>query len=182
MTNTDTRPDIYDRALAFAELHHANDYRKDGKTPYMVHVHAVVENARKIVLAESPAASVPYQTLRAIMAVAALHDVMEDHRELTRRDLLNALLDPDEASLTDDQIAEEDATIINVIRSVLAITKKPKGVESYDAYVRRVASDAWARIVKRGDLEHNMSDLPPGSMRDKYELTKWVLENVKVTP
>ena len=56
MTNTDTRPDIYDRALAFAELHHANDYRKDGKTPYMVHVHAVVENARKIVLAESPAA------------------------------------------------------------------------------------------------------------------------------
>ena len=182
MINESTRPDIYDRALAFAELHHANDYRKDGKTPYMVHVRAVVENTRNIVLAESSAGSVPYQTLRAIMAVAALHDVMEDHRELTRRDLLTALLDPDEASLTDNQIAEENATVVNVVKSVLAITKKPKGVESYDAYVRRVASYAWARIVKRGDLEHNMSDLPPGSTRDKYELTKWVLETAEVTP
>ena len=182
MTNTDTRPDIYDRALAFAELHHANDYRKDGKTPYMVHVNAVVENTRNIVLTESSAGSVQYQTLRAIMAVAALHDVMEDHRELTRRDLLTALLDPDEASLTNEQITEENATIIDVLAAVLAITKRPKGEEPYDSYVRRVAGNAWARIVKRGDLEHNLSDLPPGSMRDKYELTKWVLENAKVTP
>ena len=179
MINESTRPDIFDRALAFAELHHANDYRKDGKTPYMVHVRAVVENTRNIVLAESSAGSVPYQTLRAIMAVAALHDVMEDHREITRRDLITALLDTDEASLTDAQIAEENATVINVVTAVTAITKKPKGVESYDSYVRRVASDAWARIVKRGDLEHNLSDLESGSMRDKYELTKWVLENVK---
>ena len=182
MINESTRPDIFDRALAFAELHHANDYRKDGKTPYMVHVRAVVENTRNIVLAESSAGSVPYQTLRAIMAVAALHDVMEDHRELTRRDLLTALLDPDETSLTNEQITEENATIIDVLAAVLAITKRPKGEEPYDSYVRRVAGNAWARIVKRGDLEHNLSDLPPGSMRDKYELTKWVLETVKVAP
>jgi len=178
MTNTDTRPDIYDRALAFAELHHANDYRKDGKTPYMVHVHAVVENTKRIVFEEGAT----YKTLRAIMAVAALHDVMEDHRELTRRDLLTALLDPDETSLTNEQITEENATIIDVLAAVLAITKRPKGEEPYDSYVRRVAGNAWARIVKRGDLEHNLSDLPPGSMRDKYELTKWVLETVKVAP
>ena len=181
MTNTDTRPDIYDRALAFAELHHANDYRKDGKTPYMVHVRAVVENTKRIVKNEG-VTPVPYKTLRAIMAVAALHDVMEDHRELTRRDLLTALLDPDETSLTNEQITEENATIIDVLAAVLAITKRPKGEEPYDSYVRRVAGNAWARIVKRGDLEHNLTDLPPGSMRDKYELTKWVLENVKVTP
>ena len=180
MTNTDTRPDIYDRALAFAELHHANDYRKDGKTPYMVHVHAVVENTKRIVFEEG-ATPVPYKTPRAIMAVAALHDVMEDHRELTRRDLLTALLDPDETSLTNEQITEENATIIDVLAAVLAITKRPKGEEPYDSYVRRVAGNAWARIVKRGDLEHNLTDLSPGSMRDKYELTKWVLENVKVS-
>ena len=180
MINTDTRPDIYDRALAFAELHHANDYRKDGKTPYMVHVRAVVENTKRIVKNEG-VTPVPYKTLRAIMAVAALHDVMEDHRELTRRDLLTALLDPDESSLTNEQIAEENATVINVLAAVLAITKKPKGEEPYDSYVRRVADNAWARIVKRGDLEHNLTDLSPGSMRDKYELTKWVLENVKVS-
>lgn len=181
MINTDTRPDIYDRALAFAELHHANDYRKDGKTPYMVHVRAVVENTKRIVKNEG-VTPVPYKTLRAIMAVAALHDVMEDHRELNRRDLITALLDPDESSLTNEQIAEENATIINVLAAVLAITKKPKGEEPYDSYVRRVAGNAWSRIVKRGDLEHNLTDLPPGSMRDKYELTKWVLETVKVTP
>ena len=180
MINTDTRPDIYDRALAFAELHHADDYRKDGKTPYMVHVRAVVENTKRIVKNEG-VTPVPYKTLRAIMAVAALHDVMEDHRELNRRDLITALLDPDESSLTNEQIAEENATIINVLAAVLAITKKPKGEEPYDSYVRRVAGNAWSRIVKRGDLEHNLSDLPPGSMRDKYELTKWVLENVKVS-
>ena len=180
MINTDTRPDIYDRALAFAELHHADDYRKDGKTPYMVHVRAVVENTKRIVKNEG-VTPVPYKTLRAIMAVAALHDVMEDHRELTRRDLLTALLDPDESSLTNEQIAEENATIINVLAAVLAITKKPKGEEPYDSYVRRVAGNVWARIVKRGDLEHNLTDLSPGSMRDKYELTKWVLENVKVS-
>ena len=181
MTNTDTRPDIYDRALAFANLHHANDFRKDGKTPYMVHVLAVDSITERIVKSEGVAPA-PYPQRRAIKAVAVLHDVMEDHRELTRRDLVTALLDPGESLLTDIEIAEENAIVLNVVTAVLAITKKPKGEESYDSYVRRVANNAWARIVKRADLEHNLSDLGPGSMRDKYELTKWVLENVKVTP
>ena len=180
MIDKSTRPDIYDRALAFAELHHANDYRKDGKTPYMVHVMAVDEITERLVKAEG-VTPVPHDILRAIKAVAVLHDVLENHREITRIDLITDLLAPNTHNLTDEQIVADSDNVMNVVGAVLAITKKPKGEEPYDAYVRRVASNVWARIVKRADLEHNMSDLGPGSMRDKYELTKWVLENVKAS-
>ena len=156
---------IFDRAYAYAKKIHANDFRKDGVTPYMVHIDAVVAGTDQRVRNLYP--NVNEFEIGLIKSVAALHDAMEDHPETVTRE---TILD----NLGREGVADD------VLVGIIAITKKPKGEESYDNYVRRVASHEWARIVKLADLEHNMSDLKPGSMRDKYELTKWVLENVKI--
>ena len=175
MNNTEL---IFTRSIALAQRLHANDYRKDGETPYMVHVCAVIDGAGQVAKTRWP--GIGYNQILLIQCVAALHDVVEDHpTEITYDDIFREL-SADESGIP---MNVDDLSNINtIIGAVKCITKKNKGEESYDSYVRRVLSNEWAKLVKIADLEHNMSDLPPGSMRDKYELTKWVLENVKVTP
>lgn len=67
-------------------------------------------------------------------AVALLHDVLEDTfvTEATIRNLFG------------DTIAD----------AVVAMTKRPW--ETYEVYIRRVASNPISRAVKLADLEHNM--------------------------
>ena len=66
-----------------------------------------------------------------------------------------------------------------ILDSVEALTKKERGQEEYNEYVRRVVCESsdLPTIVKLGDLSHNMSDLDHGSQRDKYSLTKDILLN-----
>ncbi len=90
--------------------------------------------------------------------VAWLHDVLED-TPLLLEDLLKKGI-PDELAF-----------------SVVSLSKV-KGVD-YKEYILGVKNDEIARLVKIQDLKHNLSDLKPGNMRDKYLLALYVLEGVK---
>ena len=88
------------------------------------------------------------------VAVAWLHDVLEDTK-VTAQDLLDLGI-PD-----------------YIVTSVKAITKKDN--QKYLDYILAVKDDFYAREVKMADIEHNLTDLKAGSMRQKYELALYIL-------
>lgn len=90
------------------------------------------------------------------IAVAWLHDVIED-TSVTAEQLLAAGIPAD------------------IVQSVETISKKDG--QSYLEYILDVRQDDLAREVKIEDITHNMSDLKKGSMRQKYELAIYILEN-----
>jgi (p)ppGpp synthase/HD superfamily hydrolase len=90
-------------------------------------------------------------------AAAWLHDVIED-TEVTAEDLLKEGI-PD-----------------NVVGLVKILTRGEH--ERYVDYIRRILTDPDARAVKREDLLDNMQSLSEGSLRDKYELSLFILDNV----
>lgn len=93
-----------------------------------------------------------------VIATAWLHDVVEDC----------------DISLLDLQKRGVHSTIISAVD---AITKRKDQSEGYLAYIKRVRNNPLATIVKCEDLRHNMSDLKPGSMYQKYELALYILEH-----
>ncbi len=50
--------------------------------------------------------------------------------------------------------------------------------ETYAQFTQRCGQDTLARAVKLADLTDNLSDLPPGKQRDKYELAELYLESL----
>lgn len=117
---------------------------------------------------ETPYISHPAAVARALIkdgygeeyvATAWLHDVIED-TEVTAKDLLEKGIDH------------------YIVDAVLTLTKR-KG-ESYLDYILNVKGQPVAREVKMADIRHNMSDLKPGSMRDKYSLALYLLEDITI--
>lgn len=90
--------------------------------------------------------------------VAILHDVIEDTK-VTVEDLL------------------KEGVPQMVIDDVLLLTRK-KG-ENYYNFISRVRDSASARRVKMADIEHNMSTLEEGHMKDKYRFALDKLKRVK---
>jgi (p)ppGpp synthase/HD superfamily hydrolase len=62
----------------------------------------------------------------------------------------------------------------HLVDCVVDLTHK-RGEGYYD-YIMRVADYDLPASVKIADLEHNLSDLPPGDRRDKYLLAREVLK------
>ena len=91
--------------------------------------------------------------------IALLHDVIEDS-PLTGQDLFKLGVPPD------------------VVKTVEILSRIPN--EPYRNYISRVIHDKKARAVKEADLQHNLSDLERGSMRDKYELALWIVQMADV--
>ena len=165
---------FFHAAYAIAADAHKNQKRNDGKTPYMAHVHAVIANTYYRLSAKNPdTENILRNPLTAVyvelyLVVAALHDVVEDCEDVWP--MKRIVEEFDKAHLPVEEIEL-------VVDAVWAITKKPKGTEMYIAYVLRVKNNRIAKIVKLADLDHNMSDLKPGNMLDKYSVTKYVLES-----
>ena len=63
-----------------------------------------------------------------------------------------------------------------LVDSVKVISKKDN--QKYLDYILDVQADEIARVVKIADITHNLSDLRPGSMRQKYELAIHILEEM----
>jgi (p)ppGpp synthase/HD superfamily hydrolase len=91
-----------------------------------------------------------------IVIVAWLHDILED------------------TPMTADKLAELGIRK-DLIDSIVAITKKED--ETYLDYILRCSKNLFAKEVKIADLKHNLSNLKKGSMRDKYILALYILEN-----
>ena len=88
--------------------------------------------------------------------VALLHDVLED-TNLTKRDL------------------QFEGISVKYIEFIDYLTKEKN--ESYLNYIIRVKEDRIAIKVKLADLKDNLRDIKDGSLKDKYMLTQYILEN-----
>lgn len=62
-----------------------------------------------------------------------------------------------------------------LVREVLVLTRLHN--ESYYDFIMRIrnASLGLASIVKIADIDHNLHDLKPSSLRDKYQLARHIL-------
>lgn len=89
------------------------------------------------------------------IAAAWLHDVIED-TDITEKYLIGKGVD------------------LWTVEAVMVLTKTDD--VSYLDYILAVGGNDIARIVKMADLRHNMSDLKDGSMKQKYELAFYILE------
>lgn len=174
----------FNDAYAIASEAHKNDYRKDGK-PYMTHIDAVIEytwmemygrfQAGWLDAMNSEFTTTDFNSFSEVagfLIVAALHDVFEDHPEYD----VDAIIDLFE----DDWPKHYEYRLIDIKHALHRISKKEKGIKTYgkySEYVGRVMTNKYSKVVKISDLSHNMSDLNPGQMYDKYELTLAVLKH-----
>ena len=93
-----------------------------------------------------------------LKTIAWLHDVVED----TKIHFY---------SLIEKGIPTELVCVIDIL------TRREE--EDYFNYILRIVEDDKAVKVKIADLKHNLSNLKKGSLRDKYLLAKYILENLK---
>lgn len=153
------------KAAAYAEQKHAGQKRKDGK-PYFTHVEAVanIVNMDWFMLIPREAQDNWNECKDHVVAAAYLHDVIEDCG-VTKQDLIDAGFSVMTAEIVD------------------ALSKKPG--ENYFDFIMRVhngdrpdfcgAFRTGMVAVKLADLQHNMSDLNEGSLKDKYRLAHYIL-------
>ena len=120
-----------EKIYKIAQEAHAGQFRRDGKTPYMTHIDAVMHRV----------------TSDEEMAVAALHDVLEEADDITVECLyLNV-----------------DSHIVD---AVILLTKM-KG-QSYQDYLKGVKSNELAKTVKIADMLSNLADDPTERQIKKY--------------
>ncbi len=135
----------WQEAASFAARAHRNQFRRDGRTPYIAHAVRVAMVVTEVFDCHEPE----------IVCAALLHDTIED----TPTDY--------------DDVAERFGLVVADL--VAALTKNmtlPEGVreEDYDA---RLARAGWgARLVKLADTYDNLCDVanyPPERLASKRE-------------
>ena len=150
--------DIKFRALELAQKAHNGQFRKYSGLPYINHPIAVASIATATFHGEcnDDAYSGILDDADTIFVVALLHDTLEDSAYVTFEKL-------------DSEFGLE------IARYVQLLTKVEN--ENYlDAILRAKSTDISKR-VKIADLTHNISDLPPGTQRDKYRMALHILQS-----
>jgi (p)ppGpp synthase/HD superfamily hydrolase len=133
--------------------------------PYIVHPKAVVEFIRPwAVLNFSP----PFAEL--IMSIAILHDVVED-TDITLEAIIDEL---GPFFIETETLSANDAGAM--LAKYLKLLTRTKGTP-YMEYLSLIKHYKISKQIKLADLQHNMSDLPVSSLRDKYELSVYYLNN-----
>lgn len=166
---------IYKEANKIATIHHEGIFRKDNKTPYITHplaVDYIVDGwfekkiNFKLFYSDLPEFKRYFDILSPesrealrlfLKSVAQLHDVLEDEDKNGNTYSFNKL------SKLSSYLAV----------NVSDLTRYES--ESYLSFLLRLKPNPIARYVKLGDLEHNLSDLKPGSLRDKYIMAQHIL-------
>ncbi len=115
------------KALSVAEEAHKGQLRKDGVTPYIEHPMKVASLLYTLGIRDDE-----------ILAVALLHDVIED-TIVQAGDLLKAGFSTE------------------VVTAVCLVTKKPD--YKNDEYYKSILTDPYATIVKLADRAHNLETL-----------------------
>lgn len=128
-------------ALKIATKAHENQFRRDGKTPYINHPVAVAKRVAELTRKR--------RDMRKdyVQAVALLHDVLED-TNTTELDLLEA------------GVAQE------IVKSVKFLTKD--SAVDYLGYLTLVSRDPMAKWVKIADMISNISDEPTDKQLSRY--------------
>lgn len=140
---------LVEKAVEVATKAHKGQFRDDGR-PYITHPIAVAN----ICAAKYARGEDTYFC----MIIGLLHDVVED------------------TSLTLDDLSKEGFPYI-VVNAIEYLTRQKN--ESYTDFIKRVAKNKQATLVKLADLEHNLSDQKPGARKDKYELATELLKSLR---
>lgn len=146
----DTDTIINADVLEFATYAHSGQRRKFTGEPYITHPIAVAQIAK-----QQLSKGLATCAISLIEKVALLHDVLED------------------TSVTYDELVKEFGK--EVADRVRILTKVPG--ETYLQSILRAKVDRITRIVKMADNIHNRSDLQPGSLKDKYEMSLHILSS-----
>lgn len=150
--------DIKFRALEFAQQAHRGQIRKYTHEPYISHPIAVASIAAETFRGEcnDDAYSEILDDADTIFVVALLHDTIEDSDYVTFKKI-------------------EDEFGIAIALHVQALTKV-EGETYLDGILRAKRSNI-TKAVKIADLTHNISDLPLGTQRDKYQMALHILQS-----
>lgn len=149
------------KAINFATEIHKGQYRKDGKE-YITHPIAV----SKIVLENlSSLTSEDYKEI--LVVSSAYHDAFEDCQDKINFNLLVDFL------VSIGYMGLEAHKIATIVQKLTRVSKS----QCIFNYLDGIKESDEAILVKLADLQHNMSDLAPGNLLDKYKLCKWYLEN-----
>lgn len=158
---------LIDHYSKLAEIGHEGQFRSDGKK-YFTHVEAVANLVQK--QQDFIDYAIEDDIKAGIIILSKLHDIKEG-----AEDYFNSVVFPDMQVKMQENF---DYYFLNTVyQGVKAISKKEKGTEDYTDYLLRVKNHEWARMVKIADLTHNMSDLKPGNLKDKYSISKYFLEH-----
>jgi (p)ppGpp synthase/HD superfamily hydrolase len=157
---------IVELADKIAEGAHFNQFRHDKITPYIEHPRAVAKIAEKLydTRVDYYTAFPVGEELEVVLAVALTHDILEDS-DYTIEDIKRVFREN----------GFQERTYMILFSALEALNKN--NYDSYSSYIIMLAGFPLANLVKRADLEHNLSDLKPGNLRDKYELAKYLLEH-----
>lgn len=147
--------------LDFATEKHRGQ-KRNGRD-YITHPISVAEIAVKMA---RDSHTFTLSEIELIYIISLFHDLVEDSG-VTEKEMRYIL--KKNSNLFSHEI---DKIVLAVIR--LSRMSKEENVISYLAGIK---ADKYARIVKLADLEHNLSDLGPGNLRDKYHLCKYFLTN-----
>lgn len=144
---------IRQQALEFATRAHFGQKRRDGKD-YITHPVAVAAIAEK--LADEWVLSKDFYD--DLYLIALFHDIYEDQPQFMQ----------ELRTTFGDHIAD----------SVIKLSRRKK--ETYFSFISRIGDsiDMPVIFVKLADLEHNMSDLEEGSLKDKYRFAHYYLKQL----
>lgn len=144
-------------AIEIATAAHAGQKRKNSGEDYITHPLKVAENAERIFREDYVGDDVEVLA-RKIYIVGVLHDVIED-TAVTMEILSNEFPD------------------IHILQALYKLTRHEG--QTYFDFIKEVIDNGSiiAKTVKIADIQHNMSDLQEGSLKDKYRFALDKLTN-----
>lgn len=163
---------ILQRAIEFATECHEGQTRKDKKTPYITHPIAVMEIIENKYsdnslyrLAANP------EGIFAMKILGLFHDIAEDVKRYKDK----------EAEIIHDFNRTIDLRLNSWVIEALITNLKALNKNRHKNYLEFILAikntGLFAKETKLADLQHNMSDLQEGSLKDKYRLAEYILTN-----
>jgi len=146
-----------EHAIEIATAAHTGQKRKNSGEDYITHPLKVAEIAERIFREDYDGDDVEV-VARKIYIVGVLHDVIED------------------TAVTMETVSKEFPDI-HILQALDKLTRR-KG-QTYFDFIKEVIDDGniIAKTVKIADIQHNMSDLQEGSLKDKYRFALDKLTN-----
>lgn len=160
--------ELVDKAREFAERAHAQQFRKDGKTPYIEHPKDVARRCVEMNFPADPSWGIDVSFLQRGEAVAWLHDTMESDCKNTvkRADFIDAGF-PNEVVADVEMLTHENS-------------------DSYLEYILTLKHPFnWvSRLVKLADIESNLATIQSvpdagarKGLRAKWEMARYILNH-----